>query len=122
MLIKEIIYTVLSPLFNDRVAPHPLPMSFDKSLTYITFQGISEDPLNTVKGWTGHGLQRVQINIFDPDVIECEKAKNKVIWAMDQQSHSSCTFVSARDEGLDDETQVYQQQIDFLIWQEVAKE
>lgn len=122
MLIKEIIYSVLGPLFNDRVSPHPLPIGFDKSEVYVTYQGISGTPLNTVKGWTGHSQHRVQINIFHPDIVVCEKAKNKVIWAMDEQRYASCTVIDERDEGLDEETQVYQQQVDFLIWQEVVKE
>lgn len=122
MLVKEIIYAVLGPLFNDRVGPHPLPIGFEKSETYITHFGVSEVPLNTVKDWTGHSQHRVQINVFNHDIIECEKAKNKVIWAMTEQKHSSCTVSSIRDEGLDIDTQLYQQQIDFLIWQEVAKE
>lgn len=122
MLVKEIIYSVLGPLFNDCVGPHPLPQGFDTNQTYVTYQGISGNPLNTVKGWTGHTHQRVQINIFHSDIIDCEKAKNRVIWAMDQQAYSSCVVVDERDEGLDEETQVYQQQVDFLIWQEVEKE
>lgn len=121
MLVKEIIYAVLGPLFNDRVGPHPLPIDFEKSETYITYFGVSENPLNTVKAWTGHSQHRVQINVFSHDIIECEKAKNRVIWAMTEQKHSSCTVSSMRDERLDTETQLYQQQIDFLIWQEVLR-
>lgn len=119
MLVKEIIYVVLGPFFNSRVGPHPLPQNFDKSETYVTYQGVSEVPLNTVKAWTGHSNQRIQINVFNHDIIECEKAKNQVIWAMTEQKHSSCTVSSMRDEGLDSDTQLYQQQIDFLIWQDV---
>ena len=121
MLVKEIIYAVLGPLFNDRVGPHPLPLSFNKSETYITYSVVSGDPLNTVKNWTGHSQLRIQINIFNHDTIEAEQAKNEVVWAMTEQSHSSCTFISESDEGLDEETQLYQQQVDFLIWQEVSR-
>ena len=121
MLVKQIIYAVLGPLFNNQVGPHPLPPGFDKSETYITYSIVSVEPLNTVKAWTGHSQQRVQINIFNHDTIEAEQAKNEVIWAMTEQSHSSCTFISESDEGLDEETQLYQQQVDFLIWQKVAR-
>lgn len=121
MLVKQIIYAVLGPIFNNRVGPHPLLQGFDKSETYITYSIVSVEPLNTVKAWTGHSQQRVQINIFNHDTIEAEQAKNEVIWAMTDQSHTSCTVITESDEGLDEETQLYQQQVDFLIWQEVSR-
>lgn len=121
MLVKEIIYAVLGPLFNDRVGPHPLPQGFDKSETYITYTIVSVAPLNTVKAWTGHSQQRVQINIYNHDTIICEKAKNEVIWALTDQKHTSCTVLTESDNGLDEDTQLYQQQVDFLIWQEVSR-
>lgn len=117
MLASEAIYQVLGPLFNDRVGPHPLPEAFDKSFTYITYQGISNEQLITLDGWTGHGQVRVQVNIYNHDNIECEKEAIKVIWAMDEQQLVSSSIVDQVDGGFDTETQLWCQQIDFYIWQ-----
>lgn len=45
MLASEIIYQVLGPHFNYRVAPHPIPEKFDMATTYVTYQNISNMPL-----------------------------------------------------------------------------
>ena len=49
MLASEAVYTILGPLFNDRVGPSPLPEGFDKSETYITYEGITAIPEMTTK-------------------------------------------------------------------------
>ncbi len=49
MLASEAIYQILGPLFSDRVGPSPLVEGFDKSLTYITYEGITSMPLMTLK-------------------------------------------------------------------------
>ena len=51
MLASEAIYAILGPIFNDRVGPAPLPEGFDKSLTYVTYEGITSIPLMTVIMW-----------------------------------------------------------------------
>ena len=117
MLASEAIYTILGPLFEDRVGPSPLPEGFDKSKTYITYEGITSDPLMTVKNWTGHDQVRIQVNVMNHDNIQCEKEAITVKRAMDDQSVVSCDFLGERYAGLDVETQLWQIQIDFYIWQ-----
>ena len=117
MLASELIYQVLSPLFADRVAPHPIPEKFDKALTYITYQSISNVSLVMLDGWTGHDQVRMQVNIYSSDNIQCEKDAVQVKWAMDQQRLAGCELLDQSDGGFDAETQLYCQQIDFYIWQ-----
>ena len=117
MLASEAIYAILGPIFNNRVGPAPLPAGFDKSLTYITYEGITSMPLMTVKNWTGHDQVRIQVNVMDHDNIECEKSAIRVKRAMDSQSVVSCEILGERYAGLDVETQLWQIQIDFYIWQ-----
>lgn len=117
MLASEVIYQVLSPLFADRVAPHPIPEGFDKSETYITYQGISNEHLEILDGWTGHGQVRVQVNVYHHDNIQCEKDAIRVLWAMDAQLLVSSSIAGQSDGGFDEDTQLYCQQIDFYIWQ-----
>ena len=120
MLASEAIYQILGPLFNDRVGPSPLPEGFDKSLTYITYEGITSIPEMTVKKWTGHDLVRIQVNVMNHDNIQCEKEAIKVKWAMDDQAIASSELVGERYAGLDVETQLWQIQIDFYIWQKAC--
>ncbi|ELW82067.1 hypothetical protein ACINWC743_1574 [Acinetobacter sp. WC-743] len=117
MLASEAIYQILGSIFNDRVGPSPLPEGFDKSETYITYEGISSMPLMTVKNWTGHDHVRIQVNVMNHDNIECEKAAIKVKREMDSQSIIKCEFLGERYAGLDVETQLWQIQIDFYMWQ-----
>ena len=117
MLASEAIYQILGPLFNDRVGPSPLPEGFDKSLTYITYESISSMPLMTVKNWTGHDQVRIQVNVMNHDNIECERAAIIVKRAMDSQSVVKCEFLGESYAGLDVETQLWQIQIDFYVWQ-----
>lgn len=117
MLASELVYLVLGPLFGDRVGPHPLPESFDKSSTYLTYQGISNVALTTVKGWTGHDLVRMQVNVYNHDNIQCEKDAIKTKWAMTEQKLLSCEVIGSGSSGFDEETQLNFQQIDFYIWQ-----
>ncbi|EHU2604700.1 hypothetical protein [Acinetobacter baumannii] len=117
MLVSEIIYEVLKGPFNDNVGPHPLPEGFDRSTTYITYQGISNIPLNTVKGWTGHDRLRIQINVYTHEKLQGEKDAIAVKWAMDQQKYSNCEIADQRDGGFDEETQLWVQEIDFYLWQ-----
>lgn len=117
MLASEMIYQVLGPLFGDRVGPHPMPKEFDKSITYLTYQGVSNIPLNTIKTWTGHDQVRMQVNIYNHDNIQCEKDANQVKWALCAQKQLSCELIGQSDAGLDEDTQLYCQQIDFYIWQ-----
>lgn len=117
MLVSEIIYAVLKGPFNDRVGPHPLPEGFDKSATYITYQGVTNIPLNTVQGWTGHDRVRIQINVYNHEKLQAEKDANAVKWAMDQQKFSNCEIAEQRDGGFDEEAQVWGQEIDFYLWQ-----
>ncbi|MGY5392761.1 hypothetical protein [Acinetobacter sp. NigerLNRRAM0016] len=117
MLASELVYQVLGPLFSDRVGPHPLPEGFDKSSTYLTYQGISNVALTTVKGWTGHDQVRIQVNVYNHDNIQCEKDAIQAKWAMGEQKILSCEVIGQSDGGLDEETQLYCQQIDFYIWQ-----
>lgn len=120
MLASEVIYSVLGPLFNDRVGPSPLPEGFDKSETYITYEGITAIPEITVKKWTGHDLVRIQVNVMNHDNIQCEKEAIKVKHAMDDQSIASSELIGERYAGLDVETQLWQIQIDFYIWQKAC--
>ena len=120
MLASEVIYSVLGPLFNDRVGPSPLPEGFDKSETYITYEGITAIPEITVKKWTGHDLVRIQVNVMNHDNIQCEKEAIKVKYAMDDQSIASSELIGDRFAGLDVETQLWQIQIDFYIWQKAC--
>lgn len=117
MLASEVIYQTLGPLFNDQFAPAPLAQGQQVFGTYVTYQGISEDPLNTVNTWTGHDHLRVQINVHNKDKIQCEKDAAKVKRAMANQKLTSCSIAGGADGGFDDETQLYQQQIDIFIWQ-----
>ena len=120
MLASEAIYAILGPIFNNRVGPAPLPEGFDKSLTYITYEGITSIPEMTVKKWTGHDLVRIQVNVMNHDNIQCEKEAIKVKWAMDDQAIASSELVGERYAGLDVETQLWQIQIDFYIWQKAC--
>ena len=117
MLASEVIYQTLGPLFNDQVAPAPLAKGQKVQGTYITYQGISEDSLNTVKTWTGYDHLRVQINVHHADKIQCEKDAARVKRAMADQNLTECVIAGAQDGGFDDETQLYQQQVDIFIWQ-----
>lgn len=117
MLASEVLYQVLGPIFNDRVGPHPLPEGFEKSVTYITYQGISNENLSTLKGWTGHSQVRVQVNVYNHEEIQCQKEAIRVIWAMDEQRLVSSSIADQVDGGFDVDTQLYCQQIDFYIWQ-----
>lgn len=117
MLASEVIYQTLGPLFNDQVAPAPIAQNQKVEGTYITYQGISEEALNTVKTWTGYEQLRVQINVHHLDKIQCEQDARKVKRAMSDQILTSCVVVGGQDGGFDDETQLYQQQVDILIWQ-----
>lgn len=117
MLASELIYSVLGPLFNDRVGPAPLPEDFDKSATYITYEVITSIPLMTTKNWTGHDQVRIQVNVMNHDNIQCEKEVIKVKRAMDAQSIVNCELLGERYAGLDVETQLWQIQIDFYVWQ-----
>ncbi|WP_151731856.1 hypothetical protein [Acinetobacter ursingii] len=119
MLVSEVIYQTLSPIFSDRVAPHPMPKDYVKSETYVTYQGISEDPLNTVKTWTGYELKRVQVNIYNHDNIQCERDALSVKAALCNQKLSSCVLIASREGGMDEDTQLYQYQCDFEIWQNI---
>lgn len=117
MLASEVIYQTLGPLFNDQVAPAPIPIGTKVFETYVTYQGISEESLNTVNTWTGYDQLRVQINIHNADKIQCELDAKAVKRAMSDQKLTSCTILGGRDGGFDDDTQLYQQQVDILIWQ-----
>jgi len=117
MLASEVIYQTLGPIFNDQVAPAPIPQGQQIEGTYITYQGISEDSLNTVKTWTGYDHLRVQINVFNTDKIQCEKDAARLKRAMSDQKLSECVIAGAQDGGFDDETQLYQHQVDIFIWQ-----
>lgn len=117
MLASEIIYQVLGPHFNDRVAPHPIPEKFDMATTYITYQSISNMPLSILDGWTGHDQVRMQVNIYNSDNVQCERDAIQVKWAMDQQRLAGCELLDQSDGGFDADTQLYCQQIDFYIWQ-----
>lgn len=119
MLVSEVIFQTLSPLFDDRVGPHPMPKDYDKSETYVTYQGISEEPINTVKEWTGYELKRVQVNIYNHDNIKCEQDALAIKSALSNQKLSSCVLIASRDGGMDEDTQLYQYQIDFEIWQNI---
>lgn len=117
MLASEIIYSVLAPLFDGQVAPAPLAMGQKVEGTYITYQSISEEALNTVKEWTGFEQLRVQINIHNADKIQCELDARIIKRAISEQKISSCSLLGGQDGGFDDETQLYQHQVDILIWQ-----
>lgn len=118
MLASEIIYQVLGPHFNDRVAPHPIPEKFDlQGSVYITFQKISSSSFNDDGGWTGHDYVRVQVNVHHTDMIECEKNANQVRHLMNDQSLCSCEIAGGAGIDFDSETQLYYEQIDFFMWQ-----
>ncbi|HCJ6237460.1 MULTISPECIES: hypothetical protein [Acinetobacter calcoaceticus/baumannii complex] len=121
MLASEIIYQILGPLFNDQVAPAPLSPGMEIHGTYITYQTLNGNPLNTVKTWTGYDQLRVQINIHNADKVQCEKDAARVKRALVDQKLSSCSLIGDSDGGFDDETQLFQQQVDILIWQ-IAEE
>ena len=115
MLASEVVYQTLSPIFN--IAPAPLAENQKYIGTYVTYQGISEESLNTVKAWTGHDLLRVQINVFDTSKLTCEKVAIQIKHLMSKQTLTACTILGGRDGGFDAETKLYMQQIDISIWQ-----
>ncbi|MCE1272442.1 MAG: hypothetical protein LWW88_12985 [Acinetobacter sp.] len=118
MLASEIIYQVLGPHFNDRVAPHPIPEKFDlQGGVYITFQKISSSSFSDDGGWTGHDYVRVQVNVHHTDMIECEKNAIQVKNLMNDQEYCSCEIAGGSGIEFDPETQLYYEQIDFYVWQ-----
>lgn len=120
MLAAEIIYQTLSTEFNGRVAPVPMPEKFDlQSGVYVTYQKISTMPLDDDANWMGHDQVRMQINVFHNDIIECEHCAAQVRWLMCGQKLGACECVGSRSD-FDPETQLYYEQIDFLIWQSVC--
>lgn len=120
MLASEIIYAVLASTFADRVGPAPLPEPFDhQSGTYITYQKISGVGFEDDYGWLGHDEVRMQINVYHSDIIECEKESTKMRWLMNSQNLCACSEEGS-SAGFDSETQLYFEQVDFLIWQSVC--
>lgn len=117
MLASEVIYQTLAPLFNGQVAPAPLVQGQQVSGTYLTYQSISEESLETVNGWTGHDHVRMQVNIFNHDSIECERDKNRVKFVMRDQKLTACAIAGGHYAGFDEATQLHHHIVEFFIWQ-----
>lgn len=117
MLASEVVYQTLGPLFNDQVAPAPLAQGQQVSGTYVTYQSISEESLETVNDWTGYDHVRMQVNIFNHDSIECERDKNRAKFAMRRQKLSACVIAGGHYAGFDEATQLHQHIVEFFIWQ-----
>lgn len=121
MLASEIVYESLKTDFEDRVGPHPLAEPFElRDKPYVTYQKISSESLDDDGNWTGHDSVRMQVNVFHQDSIVCERSAIDVRWIMTEvQNYCACECVGSRSD-YDPETQIYYEQIDFLMWQSVC--
>ena len=116
MLAGELVYQILKARFNELVFPAPRPEQAEKGIPYVTFQEISESPLNTVEAYTGHDLVRMQINVYAFDSYIVKTLGKEIAHLMTEQNQLSCEFLGARSD-YDEETKLRSRQLDFYIFQ-----
>jgi hypothetical protein len=118
-MIEELIYSNLSTatsvtaLVVDRI--YPLLMPQDPTLPAVTYQRISDNPINSLSGHGGLDNPRIQIDCWATSYSGVKTLSNAVIKAMD----SSTAYKSLRmsDQDLyEDGTEIYRVSMDFSCW------
>lgn len=116
MLASEVIYISLKDLFNGQVWPDPKPESQKSVLPYMTYLKVSGVAENTIEGYTGHDLVRMQLNIYTSSALVGEKLASQVKYIMSEQHLAACEYLGDHSD-YDEPTNLHYQQLDFYIFQ-----
>jgi hypothetical protein len=118
-MIEELIYSNLSTatsvtaLVVDRI--YPLLMPQDPTLPAVTYQRISDNPINSLSGHGGLDNPRIQIDCWATSYSAVKTLSNAVIKAMDLSTSYKSLRMSDQDL-YEDGTEIYRVSMDFSCW------
>ncbi len=116
MELEERLYAVLGSTNGGRVWPVLAPQ--DSALPRITFQRVSNAPVNDLRGHSGMDIVRVQVDVWAADYLS---GKHLATTVRDTLSSSGIKHLFLSD--LDDyepETKLYRVRMDLQFWHPTA--
>lgn len=109
----ELIFSTLATLVDDRVYTLIAPEGQALLPPYIIYDdSISNNPLHTLEGYTGHERVRVQIDVYDESFDNCIELSKKVIWAMEDKQ---AEYIS-QTQFYDFDVKLFRRSLDFWLW------
>lgn len=108
-----IVVKSLGYLVDGRIFPAPRSDADDQTVPYITYQTISNVPVNTLDGYTGHDRVRVQIDVHTNTLSDAELLMHRVKHALNNADGSP--QLDAMDTSRDPETRLWRASLDVFL-------
>lgn len=112
------IYEALRHLCGGRAFVAPRRESDDQALPYITHQMISDVPVNSLDGYTGHSRCRVQIDCYAATYGAAEELCQRV--KMSVNNTSGAPLIDTATATFDQDTGLHRVSLDVFISSEVT--